>query len=122
MPDEILIATDSGGKPMTYMDRDLSFYLALTIFILTNLSIYVLLRLIRKLDFSLSVKVFGWLSGLVVIINLFFAFVVAFIGILNSRDNFDYANFGYLVYVIGGVFFVWLIGFMISMIKGKLTY
>ena len=119
LPDKVLIATDSAGNPMTYIARNLAFYLTLTVFILTNLSMYILLRLIRNIDFKLSSTIYGWLSGLVVIINLFFAFAVMFMGIFNSRDNFNYSNFGYLVYIIGGVFLVWVIGFAVSLIKGK---
>jgi len=41
--------------------------------------------------------------------NLFFATSIYFINILNSRENFNYSNFGYLIYVTGGLLLIALL-------------
>ena len=119
LPDRVLIGTDESGNATNYIDKDIGFYIALTVFAVTNILFFLLLGLFKRSSANVATIVFGWISALVVLINLFFAFAAAFIGILNSRENFDYSNFGYLIFVIGGLFVIWLFGFLINLIKVK---
>ena len=119
LPDRVLIGTDEFGNATNYIDKDFGFYITLSVFAVTNILFFLLLGLSKRLAADVAIIVFGWISALVVLINLFFAFGAAFIGILNSRENFDYSNFGYLIFVIGGVFVIWLFGFLINLIKVK---
>lgn len=120
MPNRVLIGTDAAGNPSNYIDKDVGFYVALSVFILTNFLFYQLLIYCKRLEPALANVVYGWTSALIILINFFFAFAAAFIGILNSRENFDYSNFGYLIFVIATLFGIWFLGFLINLIRLKI--
>lgn len=119
LPSRVLIGTDASGAATNYIDKDVTFYVSLTLFTVTNYLFYLLLGFTKRLSEKVGTIVFGWVSALIILINSFFAFAASFIGILNSRENFDYSNFGYLIFVIGGLFALWLLGFLINLIKLK---
>ena len=119
VPERVLISVDEVGNAQLFMSKSTLFYAGLTFMIIVNLVLFILLRLIRKGQTELSAVLYGWLSVLAILINIFFAFTASFIAVLNSRENFDYSSFGYIVYVIGGMFVIWLVGLIYTLLKAR---
>lgn len=119
LPEEVLVNLDDSGNPSMYLPKNMAFYIGMIAFVSINLVFYVLLKQLSKLKSAKSRVISHWMGGLIILINIFIAFGFSFIGILNSRDNFDYSYFGATVYVIGGVFALWLLGFVYQLQKTK---
>lgn len=119
LPEEVLVTLDDNGNPSMYLPKNMAFYSGMVAMVSINLVFYVLLKQLTPLSSPISRVISYWMGGLIILINIFMAFGFSFIGILNSRDNFDYSYFGAIVYVIGGVFALWLLGFMFHLQKSK---
>ena len=99
-PEEVLVYVDSVGEPLTYLSKETIFYIALAFIVLINATLMGLRRILRSQDAEMELSQVG-LGITQIFFNLFFASSVYFISILNSRENFNYSNFGYLIYVSG---------------------
>ena len=101
-PEEVLVYINSAGEPEIYMERDVFFYSFLAIAMIFNLGWLGLGGVVKKVTPEYVLTISGN-SLSQIFFNMFFATSVYFINILNSRENFDYSNFGYLIYVTGGL-------------------
>ena len=99
-PEEVLVYVNSLGEPITYLSKSLIFYIALAFIVLTNVTLIGLRRILINQDADMVLSPSG-LGITQIFFNLFFGSSVYFISILNSRENFNYSNFGYLIYVTG---------------------
>jgi hypothetical protein len=112
-PDEVLVNVNNAGEPLTYLSKSLVFYIALVFFILTNITLIGLRRILKNQPIELPLSPAG-LGLTQIFFNLFLASSVYFIGILNSHENFNYSNFGYLIYVTAALFMLAIIFTLIS--------
>jgi hypothetical protein len=99
-PDDVLVYINHAGEPQQYLAKDFLFYLLLAFFIAIN----AVLRTVKKMLSGQSGETVWSEAGSgagQIFFNLFFASSVYFINILNSRENFNYSNFGYMIYVTG---------------------
>ena len=99
-PEDVLVYLDSVGEPLTYLSKETIFYISLAFIVLINATIMGLRRILRNQEAELELSQIG-LGITQIFFNFFFASSVYFISILNSRENFNYSNFGYLIYVSG---------------------
>jgi len=99
-PEEVLVYVDSVGEPITYLSKGSIFYISLAFIVLINATLMVLRGMLKSQDAEMDLSQVG-LGITQIFFNLFFASSVYFISILNSRENFNYSNFGYLIYVSG---------------------
>jgi hypothetical protein len=99
-PEEVLVYVDSVGEPITYLSKGSIFYISLAFIVLINATLMGLRRMLKSQDAEMDLSQVG-LGITQIFFNLFFASSVYFISILNSRENFNYSNFGYLIYVSG---------------------
>jgi len=99
-PEDVLVYVNNLGEPASYLSKDTMFYLLVAFLIITNAAFIGLKSIIRKNDLTLENTEAG-VHVSQIFFNLFFASSVYFINILNSRENFDYSNFGYMIYVTG---------------------
>lgn len=100
-PDEVLLYIDGEGVPKLYVEKGKLFYYLLAFLMVMNAIAIAINVFLDKLGGAIIVKASIFISQM--FFNLFFASSVYFIKILNSRENFDYSNFGYLIYVTGGL-------------------
>lgn len=100
-PDEVLVYIKTSGEPVLFLGKDVVFYSILAITVIFNLGWLVLSGIVKRTTPNLESTI-GGLSVTQIGFNLFFATSVYFINILNSRENFDYSNFGLLIYITGG--------------------
>jgi hypothetical protein len=107
-PDEVLVNVDNAGEPLTYLSKGSIFYISLAFFILTNITLIGLRRILKNQTTELLLSRAG-LGITQIFFNLFLATSVYFIAILNSHENFNYSNFGYLIYVTAALFMLAII-------------
>ena len=91
---------DNSGEPLTYLSKSSIFYIALAFIVLVNIAITGLGRILKNQDNKMELTQSG-LGISQIFFNLFLASSVYFISILNSQENFNYSNFGYMIYVTG---------------------
>lgn len=101
-PDEVLVYINNLGEPVQYLSKDLLFYLLLAFIIVMNAMLRVLRGMLERSSGNTELSRSG-IGITQIFFNLFFATSIYFISILNSRENFNYSNFGYLIYVSGGL-------------------
>lgn len=119
LPEQVLVLLDDAGNPTQYITRDFFFYSALAFIVLGNALFYVLSAILISSTKNILKLVANYLVVLVALINFFISVSLTFIGILNGRENFDYSNFAPFFYLSEGLFAVWLIAFIISIITTK---
>ncbi len=124
LPDQVLVIIDNVGEPVTYLSKNYFFYGTLTALIITNTLLYVVAILFHKIKTKLSALarsqiVAKYFLALAIILNVFFSVELSFIGILNGQENFDYTNFSPFFFLSGGLFVVWLLAFVYSLIRSK---
>ena len=107
-PDEVLVYIKASGEPALYLERDILFYSLLALAIIFNGGWLAMGGIIKKTTPGLTNTIAG-LSLTQISFNFFFATSIYFVNLLNSRENFDYSNFGYLIYVTGGLLIAALI-------------
>jgi hypothetical protein len=111
-PDQVLVYINEKGDPVQYVSKNLFFYLLLSVIVALNAALLILNSMLRKANDYPKTQ-FG-ASAVQIFFNLFFATSVYFVNILNSRENFNYSNFGYLIYITGGLLAVALVYTVIS--------
>ena len=99
-PEEVLVYVNNLGEPESYLSKDILFYMLVAFLIVTNATFMGLNNLIRRSELTLETTEAG-VHITQIFFNLFFASSIYFVNILNSRENFDYSNFGYMIYVTG---------------------
>lgn len=99
-PEDVLVYVDSVGEPLAYISKNILFYISLAFIVLINVTLIGLRRILKNQVAEMELTQAG-LGITQIFFNLFFASSVYFISILNSRENFNYSNFGYLIYVSG---------------------
>jgi uncharacterized membrane protein len=99
-PNEVLVSVNASGEPLAYLGKDLIFYLVVAFLIVFNMSLRLLKGMLAKGNDTIELTLIG-VSLSQLFTNMFLATAVYFINILNSRENFNYSNFGYLIYVTG---------------------
>ena len=99
-PEEVLVYIDNAGESVSYLSKSTIFYIALAFIVLINATIMGLGKILKNQDEEMELSRAG-LGITQIFFNLFFISSVYFISILNSGENFNYSNFGYLIYVTG---------------------
>jgi hypothetical protein len=108
-----LIYINAKGQSVQYLEPDLLFYALLSVAILFNGGWLALGGVLRRTSPDLEYTING-VSLIQIAFNLFFGTAVYFINVLNSRENFDYSNFGLLIYITGGLLIAALVYTLVS--------
>lgn len=99
-PDDVLIYMNSLGEPQVYITRDTLFYSLLAIAVIFNGAWMMARKVLLNSNKDFDNTIIG-LGISQFLFNLFFATSIYFVNILNSRENFNYSNFGLFVYITG---------------------
>lgn len=121
LPEQVLVLLNKGGNPTQYIGKNYFFYGTLALLIITNLLFYVLGYILRKSVSNQAQTSGKFIFSLSIIINVFFSVALTFLAILNGQENFDYDSFAPFIYLSIGLFVVWLVAFMTSLVKSKKT-
>ncbi|MEN8249655.1 MAG: hypothetical protein ABFS32_12040 [Bacteroidota bacterium] len=106
-PQEVLVLVDGVGQPQLYVEKGTLFYSLLAFAMLINAMAIGIKGVIKNHESTELMQISIHVSQM--FFNMFFASSVYFINILNSRENFDYSNFGYLIYITGGLMVISII-------------
>lgn len=121
LPEQVLLLLDMEGNPAQYLDKDYYFYGVLTLLIITNVLIYVLAIMLNKSTKPLTQVMSKYVMALPITTNIFFSVSLTFIAILNGQENFDYSSFAPFIYLSEGLFVIWAIAFLFSLVRSKKT-
>jgi len=99
-PDEVLVNVNKLGEPLHYLSKSSLFYILIAFLVLFNASLVGLKGILKNQSAYSDWSQTG-LHITQIFFNLFFASSVYFFNIINSRENFNYSNFGYLIFVTG---------------------
>ena len=104
-PNDVLLSVDATGEPIAYLSKDILFYLVIAFLIVFNMALRLLKKMLAKGSGDQELTMLG-VSLSQLFTNMFLATSIYFINILNSRENFNFSNFGYLIYVTGTLLLV----------------
>ncbi|MBL6449117.1 hypothetical protein JMN32_22590 [Fulvivirga sp. 29W222] len=116
LPEQVAYEIETGGG-MSYMSRETFFYLSLAVLVVANFSLYTVSRSLRYRKESLNALMTNWQLSLAGVLNFFFIVIWNFISLVNSGENFDYDNFGYMIYVALGLIVIWVIALPVLLIR-----
>lgn len=119
LPEQVLLMLDKAGNPIWYVSKNYFFYGTLILLVIVNISIYLLALLMNNSIDRVSKVIAQYLMLLSIVANIFFSVAITFIGILNGKENFDYSTFAPFIYLSLGLFIIWLLSFIFSVIKTK---
>ena len=89
--------------------REVYFYGALFVLVIFNFTFYTLSRNLGYSDQKLRQALVNWQLSFAAVLNLFFISSVFFIMLVHGGEDFNYDNFGYLLYVSLGLILLWIL-------------
>lgn len=98
--------------------REYFFYGALIFFLVLNIFLIALERMIRPLISREQVR--AWVKGLAVVLNFYLACMIGSVGVLNNANDFQPGSYGYLNYIGPVLVVMWIVGLIfIGLNKSK---
>lgn len=119
MGEIVSIDSDTGDTESGSVSRELYFYIALGILIIFNFTFYAISRNMHMADDHMKYLLINWQLSFAAVLNLFYIVGVLFIMLLNSGDNFDYGNFGYLIYIALAFIILWVIALPVLIVRER---
>lgn len=120
LPEQVAYEVEADGA-MSYVGREAFFYISLAALVIANFSLYTVSRSLRYRRETTNILMTNWQLSLAGVLNFFFIVVWNFISLVNSGENFNYDNFGYMIYVALGLIVVWIIALPVLLIKHQLS-
>lgn len=119
LPLRVGINSDAAGIANKFVTKEAFFYGGVGFFVLTNIVLYLFIRLVRmeaekyrtanpKL-FAFRTRLWRWIRGLSILVNLFFISVTLFIGIFNTTDSVGQLDYIIFIYLAPLLILGWLI-------------
>lgn len=90
------------------LHKETFFYFVVGVFVAVNLVFIGFQKMFEKQIKDEVLK--AWVRGLAFVINLYFTFIVVFIGVINNAQHLSAAGFAYLNYLGPFLIFSWVIG------------
>lgn len=127
LPEQVGLLFDRVGNATYALEKGTFFYLTIGLVLLLNFISTLFTTLMSRVPVS-SERFFFlndrfkenflvWLGSLSSVMNLFFIFVVAFIGIYNNGDPQLIASYGYLAYLGQFLVLAWVISIVVIILK-----
>ncbi len=122
LPERVGLFYSASGQMEFYLNKNDFFYSSLILSLAINLIVIVFVKVFQSLPVKpdrvfftnewFKEKLIAWLAALSPVMNLFFIFIVSFVGIYNSGDAELINSYGYLAYL--GQFLV--LGWLVALI------
>lgn len=125
LPGRVGVHADPAGIPDYYIDKATFFYTSIALFLLANIPLFILRRLLQKHwaeshvatqksvgRLSLQKDLSNWLLSLATALNIFFIIGVVYLGIFNNAEGLDMWKFAPVVYagpLLIGILFIVLL-------------
>ena len=127
MVGQITYRFDTSGNPMYDIDKNTYFFSAVAIFIFANAVCAVFIQTLKKIktseegvglrNRSLKLDLITWAKGFAGILNLFFALVMFFLGLMNLAESKQSMTLGFYVYLGPILIVTWF--FYLAYLLGK---
>ncbi|WP_258104612.1 hypothetical protein [Marinoscillum sp. MHG1-6] len=102
------------------LHKEYFFYGMMIICVVVNIFSYTVERMLFPVISSDEIK--SWIKGFSVVLNLYLAFLVGYVGVMNNPQHFEAGAYGYLNYLGPLLIFGWTIGLVFSIVnKSKTT-
>lgn len=114
-----LLSLGFGHSDQEVISKGTFFYLAVGLFFMANISMYLAAKLI-KLRFpkrQLFYYLRQWLRSFAGISNIFLTFLLLFISMSNSTESFNLSRYKFLVYVGPILLIAWLVLLVVIFIR-----
>ena len=90
------------------LHKETFFYYAVAIFVIVNVTMLGFQKLFEQRISGVTTR--AWVRGFTFVINLYFTFLLGFIGVINNTAHLNPSGFAYLNYLGPVLVFSWLIG------------
>ncbi|MEQ8551487.1 MAG: hypothetical protein RLQ12_16025 [Cyclobacteriaceae bacterium] len=111
----IMVKLDEEG--MTEIHKENFFYGSVGVFIVVNVLILIIQNMINKKAIDEFLK--AWVGGFTFVFNLYLAFIIGFLGVLNNPTHIPASSYYYLNWLGPIMVLVWLIGLIFLVLKRK---
>ncbi|MBV6645563.1 MAG: hypothetical protein KI790_08950 [Cyclobacteriaceae bacterium] len=105
----VMVQLQPGSRELL-LNREYFFYCGAGLFLVINVFIWLLLKLISPLTTNSSEPVLAWLNALPFVINVYLTLLVGFVGVINNQLHISTKSYAYLNYLGPFLLFVWLSG------------
>ena len=99
--------------------REYFFYGAIIFFLVLNIFLIALERMIRPLISKEEVR--AWVKGLAVVLNFYLACMIGSVGVFNNANDFQPGSYAYLNYIGPVLIVVWIIGLIFNVLNKPKT-
>ncbi|WP_420386787.1 hypothetical protein [Roseivirga sp.] len=127
MVGQVTYRFDTNGDPVYMVDRNMYFFGAMGIFIFANAVCAVFIQTLKKIttsedgvglrNRSLKLDLITWTKGFTGILNLFFALIMFFLGLMNLAESHESPTLGFYVYLGPILIIAWF--FYLAVLLGK---
>ena len=121
LPEKVVYAIDNIGNPLSSINKESFFYISLAALVVANFSLYTVSKSLHYRRASTKRLMVNWQLSLAGVFNIFFIVIWNFISLVNSGENFDYDNFGYMIYIAIGLIIVWIIALPVLIINHQIS-
>lgn len=101
--------------PDLQLHKENFFYFGIAFFAIINIALLAFQRMYEKSIQKTEVK--AWVRGFTFVINLYLAFIIGFIGVINNTNHLKPEGWAYLNYLGPILIFVWIVGLIYLIIK-----
>ena len=94
---------------MPTMHRTYFFYLGSSLFLVINILLWLLIKIIAPLIVQkFGILLAGWFAALPVVVNFYICFLIGFLGVLNNTSSLELSNYVYLNFLGPILLLIWM--------------
>lgn len=127
LPEQVGLSWDGNGQVTTEIGRGAFFYISLAVFVVSNLILYILGRLLRIIpkgnnsflsDPEFSLRLDGWLRSFSWMLNICYILLVVYFGLVNNPGSFRYTEYTHVfIYMMPVIILLWLFGLAFLLLR-----
>ncbi len=111
----IMVKLDEDGAVQVHKEN--FFYGSIGTFLVVNVLLLVIQNILNKQLINEFLK--AWVGGFTFVLNLYFTFIVGFLGVLNNPTHIPASNYYYLNWLGPILIFAWVAGLIFLVLKKK---
>lgn len=114
LPEDVVLQ-EQGTKLIT-LNKEVLFYSWMALVGIVNVMIFIMSeKLVPDVSFR------SWLTGLIILLNLFFVISLSYIGLYNSSEKFDFIRAGAVLYLGIGLIGIWVTSWPVIVLIRKFS-
>lgn len=127
MPEQVGLSIDDKGEILNKISRENFFYISLGVFVVSNLGLYALSRLLEMMprggssllsNTTAVIKLNNWVISFSLALNICYILLITFLGMFNNLSSFRFADYTIiLIYLIPVIILLWLMVLAFLLLK-----